>query len=115
MDVNHNSALVPGLTQKTQRIIRKLNVENRGLSKNSKSSNGSKRGELASNRSMSFVSRRAFGDITSNILIDIENMNNSINHNGQAQDPLKTKQLQNQIEETRINYSDPCSNISTQI
>lgn len=122
-------AIISNVSKKTQAIIRKLNAENRGISKNSKSSNGSKRGapsNLASNRSMSFVSRKAFGDITSNILMDIniENMNNSINHNRAPVDEnsnlLSRKQLQNQNEETRSSIfknpqSEPCSNISTQI
>jgi hypothetical protein len=94
-------AIISNVSKKTQAIIRKLNAENRGISKNSKSSNGSKRGapsNLASNRSMSFVSRKAFGDITSNILIDIENMNNSINHNRapvEQNSNLLKKQFQN--------------------
>lgn len=121
-----NPTVVPNVSKKTQAIIRKLNAENRGISKNSKSSNGSKRGapsNLASNRSMSYVSRKAFGDITSNILIDIEKMNNSINHNrvqGEENSNLPKKQLQDKNEETRSSHfknpqSEPWSNISTQI
>jgi hypothetical protein len=72
-------------SKQTQAIIRKLNGENRGTSQTSKSSNCSKRGlpsNLASNRSVSFVSRKAFGDITHDILLEVENQNNvSINHN----------------------------------
>jgi hypothetical protein len=77
-------------SKNTQDMIRMLNAENRGLSINSRSSNGSKRGapsNLASNRSMSFVSRKAFGDITTHILLEVENLHNSINHND------KNKQL----------------------
>ena len=84
-------------------IIRKLNAEHRAISKNSKSSNGSKRGvpsNLASNRSVSFVSRKAFGDITESVNLEVENLNNSINHN-----PMFSKQLQ-------IDH-DHSSNVST--
>ena len=89
------------VSKKTQSIVIKLNSK-RGISKNSISSNGSKRAipsNLASSRSMSFVSRKAFGDITSNVLLEMDNSINtsSINHN---EKPLQT---------------DPDSNVSTQI
>jgi hypothetical protein len=79
------AGVASNISKNTQSIIIKLNSnKNRGISKNSISSNGSKRANpsnLASNRSMSFVSRKAFGDITSNILLEEDNFNNSINHN----------------------------------
>ena len=87
------------LSKKTQSIVIKLNSK-RGISKNSVSSNGSKRANpsnLASNRSVSFVSRKAFGDITSNVLLEMDQSLNSQNHN---EKPLQT---------------DPESNVSTQI